>query len=72
LIRGAIEKMGQGAGIVIATDNDEGGRALAEQIAAIAAETGRKDLKIVRDLPEGEGSDWNDRLRENPLPRVTP
>ena len=64
LIRGAIEKMGQGAEIRIATDNDEGGRELAEQIAAIVAETGREDLRIVRDLPEGEGADWNDRLRE--------
>ena len=62
LIRGAIEKMGQGATIRIATDNDAGGRTLADQIAAIARETGREDLKIIQDLPEGEGSDWNDRL----------
>ena len=62
LIRGAIEKMGQGAEIRIATDNDAGGRTLADQIAAIARETGREDLKIIQDLPEGEGSDWNDRL----------
>ena len=66
LIRGAIGKMGQGAEILIATDNDEGGRTLAKQIEAIAAETGRKDLEIVRDLPAGEGCDWNDLLREDP------
>lgn len=65
LIRGAIEKMGQGASIRIATDNDAGGRELADQIAAIAAETGRADLRVVRDLPEGEGRDWNDQLRES-------
>ena len=65
LIRGAIEKMGQGAEIRIATDNDAGGRELAEQIETIAIETDRKDLEIVRDLPAGEGGDWNDRLRES-------
>ena len=65
LIRGAIERMGQGATIRIATDNDDGGRILAAQIAAIFMETGRKDLKIVPDPPQGEGADWNDRLRES-------
>ena len=65
LIRGAIEKMGQGATIRIATDNDAGGRELADQIETIAIETGRADLAIVRDLPAGEGSDWNNRLRES-------
>ncbi len=47
--------MGQGAAIIIATDNDAGGRELAGQIAAIADESGRADLQIVQDLPEGEG-----------------
>jgi DNA primase len=63
LIRSAIGKMGQGARVVIATDNDEPGRDLAGQIEAIAREAGREDLLIVRDLPAGEGSDWNDVLR---------
>jgi Protein of unknown function (DUF3991)/Toprim-like len=39
LIRSAVARMGQGSRIVIATDNDEGGRALAEQIEGIAAES---------------------------------
>jgi len=72
LIRGAIEKMGQGASIRIATDNDAGGRELADRIAAIAAETGREDLAIVRDLPAGEGSDWNDRLKESQPQTLAP
>jgi hypothetical protein len=63
LIAAAIERMGPGARIVIATDNDAGGRALSEQIDAIAAETRRRDLQIIRDLPAGEGSDWNDMLK---------
>jgi hypothetical protein len=66
LIASAIERMGQGASIVIAMDNDEGGRALADQLEAIAAGTRRRDLAILRDLPAGEGGDWNDRLRAAP------
>jgi hypothetical protein len=66
LIRSAIAKMGQGARVVIATDNDAPGRALADQLEAIAREAGREDLLIVRDLPAGEGSDWNDVLRASP------
>jgi len=34
----------------------------AEHIAVLAEETGLADLQMVRDLPEGEGSDRNDRL----------
>lgn len=63
LIRSAIGKMQQGSRIVIATDNDAGGRELAEQIEAIARESDRADLQIVQDLPEGEGNDWNDCLK---------
>jgi hypothetical protein len=63
LLRAAIEKMGQGARLVIATGNDPGGRALADQIEALARETGREDLCLVRDLPAGEGTHWNDLLR---------
>jgi len=33
--------------------------------ALVIAESGREDLRIVRDLPEGEGRDWNDRRRES-------
>jgi len=63
LIRGAIEKIQPGSRIVIATDNDAGGWELAEQIVAVAMETGRRDLQIVQHLPEGEGDDWNDCLK---------
>jgi hypothetical protein len=72
LIRSAIEKMGQGSRIVIATDNDEGGRALAEQIQVIAGKSDRADLRIVLDLPEGEGSDWSDALRHRAELAQTP
>ena len=58
-----IPKMGQGAAIIIATDNDTGGRKMAGQVAASADENGRADLQIVQDLPEGEGRDWNNVVR---------
>ena len=68
LIRAAIEKMGQEASILIATDNDPAGRELASAIEAIAGEGACEGLRIVRDLPEGEGRDWNDALKGAPLP----
>lgn len=73
LIRSAIGKMGQGSRIVIASDNDPGGHALADQIEALARETGRKDLLIHRDQPPGDGQDWNDVLRTaRPLASAPP
>jgi len=63
LIASAVKRMGQGANIILATDNDEAGRVLADRIEALAQETGREDLQIIQDLPEGQGSDWNDVLR---------
>jgi len=73
LIRSAIEKLGTGATLVITTDNDASRRALAKQIQAITRQTTRTDLTIIRDLPEGEGSDWNDQLRaREPLPTPAP
>ena len=66
LLGRAIARMGQGASIRIATDNDPDGRKLAAQLAAIAANSARADLAIVQDLPAGEGSDWNDCLKANP------
>jgi hypothetical protein len=63
LIAAAIVRMGQGACLIIATDNDEGGHKIAEEIEAIALASGREDLAVIRDLPEREGQDWNDVLR---------
>ena len=72
LIRSAIGRMGQGSRIVIATDNDPGGHALADQIEALARETGREDLLIHRDQPPGAGQDWNDVLRAARSPVTGP
>jgi len=68
LIQSAIARMGQGASIIAATDNDPDGQKLAAQIKGIASESGRKDLQVLQDLPEGEGNDWNDCLRAKKRP----
>ena len=39
------------------------GRTLADRIEALTREIGREDLVLIRDLPAGEGQDWNDVLR---------
>jgi len=64
LLRAAAARMGQGAATLIATDNDPDGRKLVDQIAAAIQQADRSDLRIVRALPQGEGEDWNDRLRD--------
>jgi len=63
LLRAAIEKMGQGTRIIIAIAIDAGRRALADQIEAIAPETGQEELRVVRDLPASDGQNWSDVLR---------
>lgn len=63
LISRAIEKMGQGASIILALDNDPAGRDLAVRIEALAHATNRDDLIVRTHLPGGEGQDWNDVLR---------
>jgi hypothetical protein len=73
LIRAAVAKMAEGARIIAATDNDQAGRDLAEEIEAAAREAGRSDLAFIRDLPPGEGQDWNDVLRAQvPSPSPAP
>lgn len=62
LLQAAMARMPEGAAVVIATDNDEGGWVLAEQIAACATRSGRADLRLRTDLPDGAGADWNDVL----------
>jgi hypothetical protein len=55
--------MPEGGRIIAATDNDPDGRTLAEAIGQIVQATARTDLTFEADLPEGEGSDWNDQIR---------
>lgn len=62
LLASAFLKLSAGASILIATNNDAGGRHLAEQVRGIVLATGREDLAPMDSHPEREGADWNDML----------
>ncbi len=64
LLESAFLKLSPGASILLATNNDAGGKHLAEQIKGIALATGRDDFALMDSHPECEGADWNDMLRE--------
>jgi hypothetical protein len=66
-ILAAIGKIGQGAPHHCRLQRHQ--LVLADQIEAITQETGRDGLHLVRDLPAGEGSGWNDVLRADLRPR---
>ena len=58
LIRAALAKMPAPAALILATDNDEAGNALADAIQSLAPPA----MDIRRPLPM-TGKDWNDQLR---------
>ncbi len=69
LLESAFLKLSPGASILLATNNDAGGKHLAEQIKGIALATGRDDFALMDSHPECEGADWNDVLRvDGPRP----
>jgi hypothetical protein len=65
LIRAAIQRLPEGANLIIATDNDDGGDLLAEDIRRSAVEANRPDISAIEDRPEARGDDWNDVLRQD-------
>lgn len=66
LIRAAIERMPKSAALIVATDNDEAGNALAGAIQSLTPPA----MEIRRPLPT-IGKDWNDQLQADfPLIRV--
>lgn len=69
LVRAAIAKMPPGAEIILASDADTAGRALADQIGQLAVD--RNDITILKAQPPQEDTDWNDQLKtqaRKPLP----
>jgi len=62
LIRAAIARMPESAGIVGAMDADADGAKLTEVVRGACALTGRDDLRFVAQEPFGF-KDWNDQLR---------
>lgn len=74
LLKSAMQKLSKGGSIIIATDQDKGGKNLAQNIKDIAAGAGREDLGIIEHRPDKEGQDWNDALRAlipEPEPTIT-
>jgi hypothetical protein len=65
LMRTAAGGMPRGAKIIAATDADESGGTLADNIRESVGLTGRDDLIFVLHQPEGF-KDWNDQLRKRP------
>lgn len=63
LILSAIEKMSEGSEVIFAFDNDDGGRALAEQITAHLSPILPSTFVLRTDLPDVEAVDWNAALR---------
>ncbi len=63
LLEAAFLKLPPGASILMATNNDAGGRHLAGEIKDIAVATGRTDLALIDRHPEREGTDWNEVLK---------
>jgi hypothetical protein len=70
LVQSAIQHMPEGSAIIIATDNDEGGDYLSEDIQQWFRKTGRTDIDVIEDRPLKRDRDWNDVLRNGePLPQ---
>ncbi len=67
LLRGAMEKMPEGAVIILAFDRDPAGEKLAEEVRALAP-VGRQVRRMVPDA--GTGKDWNDILRDRLWPNL--
>lgn len=68
IIKAEIAGMPEGSEIVAATDADEAGWQLAQVVRLafeeIVAETGREDIRFRMHLPDQEGADWNDMLKD--------
>jgi hypothetical protein len=63
LITASCAKLPPGATLIIATNDDDGGRHLAAQLHGLALAAGREDLAILDHAPEEEGANWNDVLQ---------
>lgn len=62
-IKLAFGRLPEGAQIILAMDNDAGGRNLGEQITGLFSSIEPRGCVLTIDVPEQEGQDWNDVLR---------
>jgi len=63
LLEAAFLKLAPNTVIVIAMNNDAGGKHLAKEIKELILATGRGDLTVMEQSPEGGDVDWNDVLK---------
>ena len=63
LLVSAMQKLGQGGSVIVATDNDPAGKNYVQTIKEIALGAGREDLGVIEHRPEGAGKDWNEVLK---------
>ncbi len=64
LIRRAAARLPDGGSVILATDNDAGGDALADVIRELLESVAGRIL-VVEDRPQIRGADWNDVLKAN-------
>ena len=57
--------------IIAAFNNDKGGKKQVKKLTAIAETVGR-DKSLLVSLPGQEGGDWNDSLKDSPIPLEKP
>lgn len=66
-IRSAVSKMPDDGRVVLAVDNDDGGRKLIEAVRQALATAGFPAGRITEHLPDNPGDDWNDVLKASRL-----
>ncbi|MEM1186704.1 MAG: toprim domain-containing protein [Planctomycetota bacterium] len=71
LVLSAIRRMGEGAQIVAAFDNDEAGDQLTDELARLVDGAGRPDLLFREERPAERGADWNQVLMQTQRRSVT-
>lgn len=67
LLQSAVRKMGQGAHVVAAFDNDPAGDKLTETLRQILRDAGRGDLEFRDHRPQERGMDWNTVLQASSI-----
>jgi hypothetical protein len=70
LLERAMEKLPDGAEVVLAVDHDAGGTKIGARIEAIFTMVNRHSLALTYDRPAAIGADWNEALRSSPAASV--